>query len=402
MANDIKTNSIATLVAIRAAESAGYLTVGSKANFKDQLIGKRNGQTYRFVIKDAGKAENRLDILSDDDVDVNEREVHLTLEPWHIAVKTNAIESVTDMDLDKEIAEPNGQKLINAVVRKTVEHDLGKAGTAFVGSGFAPLSQASAHLASITNEELYGFCDPNVEAILTSNGQMFVPTSAPDMYSKGLLGKFHGAEYRAQRFMPSVVISDVVSTALNAATVSSFSQSNDVASITLSFSAISEASVIKKGTPIWIEGVMATDTVGDSTAQEKVWITLEDVSLNSGATSATIKAVGVEMAENGTREICDSDESAMTNDKFANRVVSAPKAGKYFMGIVRANGAMEFETLDKIDAAGSDYKKETVNGITIHQNQLVNLAKMENITRFDCVTLAGIVEPRAVSVFYVK
>lgn len=401
MANQIKTNSLASLIAIRAAESAGYFTVGSKKYFADQLEGKRNGQTYRFVKKDTGAAVNRLDIQAGDDVEIQETEVSLTLEPWHVAVKTNAIEGVTDLDLDAEIAEPNGQKLIQAAVKKEIGKDLGKCGTAFVGSGFAPMSQASAHLASITTEELYGFCDPNVEAILTSNGQQFVPVNAPDMYSKGLLGKFHGAEYRAQRFFPSVVISSGVSTVLNGASVTSYAQSNGVGTLTLGFTAAAAAGTIKKGTPIWIDGVMATDTIGDGTAQEKVWIVLEDKSYNANATSVAVSVRAVEL-NNASREICDANESDMTTAKFASRKVSAPEAGKYFMGIVRANGSYEFETLDKIDAAGSDYKKETVMGVTVHENKLIDLAKMENITRFDTVTLAGVVEPRCVSVFYVK
>lgn len=393
MANTIKTNSLATLVAIRAAESAGYFTVGSKKYFDNQLEGKRNGQTYRFVVKDTGEAVNRLAINSGDDVEITEREVSLTLEPWHVAVKTNAIEGVTDLDLDKEVAEPNGQKLVQAAVRKEIGKDLGKCGVAFVGSGFAPLSQASAHLASITNEDLYGFVDPNVEAILTSNGQQFVPVSAPDMYSKGLLGKFHGAEYRAQRFMPSVIISqDLVDEVEAGAKVTSYTDNGD-GTATIVLSGVTET--IKKGTPIWIDGVMATDTIGDTTSQEKAWVVIED------ATAGSIKVRSVDM-NNSTREICDADESAMTADKFANRSIMIPDAGKYYAGIVRANGAYEFETLEKLDAAGADYQKENVNGVSVHMNKLVDLEKMENITRFDMVTLAGIVEPRAVAYFLVK
>ena len=46
MANDIKTNRRAELVLIRSAEAAPYLTVGAKSYCKDQLVGKRNGQSY--------------------------------------------------------------------------------------------------------------------------------------------------------------------------------------------------------------------------------------------------------------------------------------------------------------------------------------------------------------------
>lgn len=403
--NDIKTSSLATLVAIRAAENAGYFTVGSKKYFAGQLEGKRNGQTYRFVLKDSGEAVNRLSVYSGDnrstgtrdDMSINEREVALKLEPWHIAVETNSIEAITDMDWDKEIAEPNAQKLMSAAVKAQINKDFGKCGVAFVGSGFAPLSQASAHLASVTNEELYGFVDPNIEAILTSNGQQFVPVNAPDMYSKGLLGKFHGAEYRAQRFLPNVVISqDLVDEFDAGVTVTSFVPyaGTDEAlkgTATLTLSGVTE--VIKKGTPIWIEGVMACDTLGEATSQEKAFIALAD------AQNGVVTVADVDNSGKGTRDVAAEDGTAAI---FAGQKASIPEAGKYFGGIVRANGAMEFETLEKLDAAGADYAKESVEGVTVHQNKMVDLEMMTNITRFDTVILAGVVDPRAQAYFLVR
>lgn len=390
--NDVKTSSLATLVAIRSAENAGYLTVGSKQYFANQLEDKRSGKSYRFVLKDTGKAVNRLSVYSGDnrstgtrdDMSINEREVTLALEPWHIAVETNSIESVTDMNWDKEIAEPNATALMSAVVKAQIGKDFGKCGTAFVGSGFAPLSQASAHLASVTNEELYGFVDPNIEAILTSNGQQFVPVSAPDMYSKGLLGKFHGAEYRAQRFIPNVIISqDLVDEFDAGVTVTSFASNGD-GTATLTLNGVTE--VIKKGTPIWIEGVMACDTIGEVTSQEHAFIALAD------ATAGVVTVADVDNSGKGTSDVKAEDGTAAI---FTNMKASIPDAGKYFGGLVRANGAMEFETLQKLDAAGADYEKETVEGVAIHQNKMVDLEMMVNITRWDVVTLAGVVDPRA-------
>ena len=220
MANTFVTNKLATIVAIRAAENAAYCTVGSKAYFKGQLADKNNGQSYQFYVRDTGDAVNRLEYQAGDKTQLTERKVTLALEPWHVLISTNAIEKVTDVeDWEDEIARPNGLKLVQKMVKKVIDQDLGKVGTAFIGSGFTPLSQASAHVASVANGDLYGFCSPQVEAVLTSNGQQFVPVSAPDMYSKGLLGRFHGAEYRAQRFLPTLNLTKEVSDLLNAASV---------------------------------------------------------------------------------------------------------------------------------------------------------------------------------------
>ena len=404
MPNTFITNKLATMVAIRAAEAAGYLTVGSKKFFKNQLADKNNGQSYDFYVRDTGDAVNRLAYQDGDKIAIAERKVTLTLDPWHVLISTNAIEKVTDIeDWEDEIARPNGQKLIQGVVRKAIENDLGKIGTAFIGSGFAPLSQASAHLASIVSEDLYGFVDPNVEAILTSNGQQFVPVDAPDMYSKGLLGRFHGAEYRAQRWMPVVNISTGVSNALNSASVTAAAvDATDDKIFNLSISGASISGItIPKATPIFIEGVKACDTVGDPTSMDQAFIVLEAVTAT--ANTVVVKVRAKDITKGGTREIAKENGDSFANVAAITGAISAPEAGKYFTGIVRADGSYEFETLDKLDAAGADYEKSpNVEGLTVHQNRLVDLRAMTDDTRWDIVTLAGTVEPRSVAMFYVK
>ena len=404
MPNTISTNSLTTLVAIRAAESAPYFTVGSKKWFANQLEDKRNGKTYRFVIRDTagayeGEAMNEdAGVTITPKTSITEREVSLTIRNFRVGLETGSIERVTSLDWDPEIAEPNGQKLANKAVKAIIESDLGKVGTCFVGRGFAPMSRASAHLASITSENLYGFCDPNVEAILTSNGQQFVPVSAPDMYSKGLLGKFHGAEYRSQRFFPSVSISTGSEFDGGAVTVTSYTAGTSYDTIVLGASTLTSS--LKKGTPLFLEGVYATDTVGDPTSMLHAFVVLEDASASSNA--ITVKVPHIDMAGEGTKEIAKADGSVWTAITLGGLKVAVPEDGVYYMGIVRANGAFEFETLSKIDAAGADYEKVNVEGLNIHQNRLVDLYNFTNWTRWDMPTLAGTVEPRAVAMFLIK
>lgn len=408
MPNTFVTNSLTELVTLRFAETAGYFTIGSRKYFAGQLEGKRNGQTYQFVITDTAEAVNSLAMGGGDKTTLAERKVDLSLDPWHVLVKTNAIESVTDVKWDDEIAKPNSQKLVNASVRKVVENDLGKCGTAFVGSGFLPLARASGHLSSITSEKLYGFISPQIEATLTSNGQQFVPVGAPPMYKTGLLGTFHGAEYRAQRFIKNVNISAAMVTELTGVALDSSAgytdNSNGTATIKISLGAgASQGFTIPKGAVIWVEGVYACDCVGDATAELHAFVVLADVSVASSATSASVSVRAVDMtAKSGTRDVAKADGSAVASTDFNSAKIAIPEAGLYFGGYVRAEGAFEFETLDKLDAEGADYEKANINGVTIHKNKLVDLENMVNNTRFDIVTLAGVVEPRAVSYVLVK
>lgn len=402
--NTLITNKLCTLVAVRAAENAAYLTVGSKGYFKGQLVGKNNGQSYDFYIRDTGDAVNRLAYQAGDKINVAERKVTLSLDPWHIMLNFNAIESVTDIeDWEDEIAKVQGVKLIQKVVKKTIDNDLGKIGTAFIGAGFTPLSQASAHVASVANGELYGFCAPQVEAVLTSNGQQFVPVAAPDMYSKGLLGRFHGAEYRSQRFLPTLNLSKAVSDALNSATASAVVDNSDGTwTITLSGADISASTIVPKATPIFLDNVYTCDVVGDPTEALQAFIVLQAATGTSGSVDVIVREQYI--ANGGTRTIAKEDGSAFANvAAVAGGNVIAPEAGKYYTGIVRVDGAMEFETLDKIEAAGAEYQKSpNVAGLVLHQNKLVDLKEMATDVRWDVVTLAGVVDGRGCAMFYCK
>lgn len=400
--NNIETNFQTELVALRAAQVAPYFTVGSKAYFTDQLVGKRNGQTYGFVIKDSGEVENSLAIGAGTRKTVVERRVDMSIEPWHIPIKTNAVEGKTDLQFDKEVAEPNGQKLIQGALKKSIKSDVAKCATCFVGKvgEFEPLSMATGHLSSITSEPLYGFCDPMIEAIVTSKGAQFVPVDAPAMYKSGLIGHFHGADYRSQRFIPRVKISSELATALTGAVCDGYDA--DSSELHIAFSAAASACVIKAGTPLFVDGIVACDLVGDPTTQPYAFIAAEDATISSGGTSATIVVAPVDVA-NGTRMAAYEDGTEIDWSTFDRTTpVSIPEAGTYFAAIVRANGAYEFETLDDIDVATAESKKGSVEGITIFQNRLIDIGAFVNDTRFDLFTLSGTVENRAQALVLVK
>lgn len=407
--NNIETNYRTSLVALRCKEVAPYFTVGSKAYFGDQIFGKdRSGQTYGFVIRDRGEVENSLAASADAKKTIVERTVNLSIEPWHVFEKINAVENTTDVEFDSEVAQPNGQALIQGALQKSIKADVAKCSTCFVGSAgeFEPLSMASAHLSSITSEPLYGFCDPMIEAIVTSKGAQFVPVDAPAMYKQGLLGHFHGADYRAQRFIPRVTISSALATAMSGAKFGGFDATTNKLTVTLG-SNPTAATVIKAGTPLFISDVVATDTVGDVTTEPYAFIVAEDKNLATTDSDMQVKVDEVPVSVLGTRVASLADGSIIVWSGEGANVTSAndvtmPAAGTYFAAIVRANGAYEFETLDTIEVQGTDYKKGNVDQVTIHQNRRTDLDTFVNDIRFDLFTLSGTVEKRAQALVLVK
>lgn len=409
MANTIVTNYQTSLVALRAAEVASYFTLGSKAYVPaGELVNKRNGQTYGFVIRSRGEVENQLSVSAGAKKDIVEREVKLTIEPWHVYEKNDAVEGKTDIQFDREVAEMDGPALIQGAVKKEIGKDVAKCATCFIGKvgEFEPLSMASGHLSSITSEPLYAWCDPMIESIVTSRGGLFVPTSAPPMYKQGLIGHFHGADYHSQRFIPRVKISSAFATAMTGATFASFNPTTNKLTVTFGTAAAS-AFKIGKGTPFFIEGIVACDTLGDETTQPYSFIAAKDVSVSATDATVEIDVDEVPVSDIGTRVAAMEDGSVVVwsgDDKTVttSTPVSIPEAGTYFGAIMRANGAYNFQTLDQIDVAVPESKKGSVQGITVFQNRLTDLDNFETGTRFDTFTLAGTVEKRAQALVLVK
>lgn len=428
MANEFKTSRKTELVALRAAESAAYLTVGSRKYFKDQLKNRRNGKTFEFVIRDAGEYQRGIDISSGGTSDLVERKIQKSLNVGNVAIATNLIEKVTDVSWDKEVAIPQGKKLINGVVRDAIDGTVGKTidgvtvtdyhgdfgdtNTAFVGIGYGPLTAASNYLASISDEAQYAFINPMINNKLSNAGEAFRPVDADPMFSKGLIGKLGQTEYRTCQFQPLVSVSSALATALGTVTGITYTAgSNGTDVITLKASGTAIAVKIPKGLVIWIKDVYATDLVGDRTSELKAFVAVANGSNNG---EMIVKSLSEEeFIGEGTKVLCDENGDALGATKAAaitaleGKVAAAGdvlsmEAGNYFAAQIRLDGAYEFETLDEIDASNADTERADNEGVVVFQNRAVDVMKGSNVTRWSTIVMAGIVEPRAVATVLVK
>lgn len=428
MANEFKTSRKSELVALRAAEAAGYLTIGSAKYFKDQLKGKRNGTTFEFVIPDVGTFARGIDISAGGTPDLKEKKVAKQILAENVKVATNILEKVTDVNWDKEVAKPNGKLLINGTVKdaidgvkgqtidgKTVtdyDGDWGDTNTAFAGIGYGPLTAAQNYLASVSDEAQYAFINPLINAKLSETGDSFKPSSADPIFSKGLLGKLGETEYRSCQFMPLVSVSTALATAM--ATVDSITyvdNGDKTATITLKASGSAIAVKIPKGFVIWINGLYATDLVGMRTSALKAFVAVED-GANNG--EMVVKALTAEdLTGRGNKLVCKADGSALGDSKSAAEtalagMVSAVgdvkflEAGNWFGGQIRIDGAYEFEMLDEIDASNADTERADNEGVIVFQNRAIDVLKGSNVTRWSSLVMAGIVEPRCVATVLVK
>ena len=382
--NEFQVNERTELVLIRSAEAAPYLTVGTKSYLGDQLVGKRNGQTYQFVIRDAGEYVTGIDITGHKST-LKERPVEFKIQEGNIAIDTDILVKAS-VDFDKEIAQPNGEKLAKGLVKDVMDADLGKQNTAFVGQGWLPLFKASNFLESISSESQYAFFDPMIHSIARSSGKAYEPAGDVEpIYRKGLKGTIGEAEVRSQQGFKVVEISADLANELSSATVASYVTGAKVDTLTLN----NVTEDIPAGTPLFVAGVKACDLVGEATSAPKAFIAIED-----GA-AGVVKVRHVDFTGRGTKE---ASAKPAANAKLVNPI----KEGTYFTGIIRLNGAFEADTIKDLDWSNADERVSTPNGITMHTARAVDVMKGTNTTRYTIAGVWGITDPRAVTYVCIK
>jgi len=390
MANSVITSKMTQILSLEMAKKAGFLKIGSRDYFSDQINGRmRTGRTYTFVLPDAGNVVEGLVISPRDIV---EKKVELTIGNMNNSVRADALELVTDIKWEDEVAKQYAGKLVNAIIRKEVGKAQPQVTTCFVGEGFKPLSQAAAHIESIVNEDVVGFINPNAASTIKTNGQQFQPVGTPSLFGKGSIGQFEGIDWTKERFLAPIEISPALVTALANAKAKAFDPDH---LDTLSISGVASAAdlVLPKNTPLFVAGAFACDTIGDATNTPYAFVAQEDVALSAAAVD--IKVTPVVYEDIGSRSISTS--------AIAGKKVTIPASGTYDPALVRAEGAYDYTPVNTLEFMLSD--KTTVGdtaGIKVFGNAFTDGVSAINTVRWDSPYMAGTVEPRACSLAYIK
>lgn len=388
--NNVITSRMTQILSMKMAKNAGFLKIGSRDYFSDQINGKmRTGHSYDFVLPDAGNVVEGL-VISPRAIE--EKKVTLTIGNMNNSVRADALELVTDIKWEDEVADTYAGKLVNAIVRKEVEKAMPAVNTCFVGEGFRPLAKAGAHLQSIVNEKIVGFIHPQAQAIVTTNGQQFQPVGTPDLYGKGNVGNFQGVTYTSERFLKPLTIESGVVNALSGAKAKAL-DADHLDELGISAVTTAADTVLKAGTPIWVDGAFACDTVGDPTTIPYAFIVKEDVALS--ATAVTAKVEPVQFKDVGSRSISTS--------AIGGKKISIPASGTYHAALLRAEGSYDYTPVNTMEFMLSD--KTAVgdtDGIKVFANAFTEGTSAINTVRWDAPYMAGQVESRGASLVYLK
>lgn len=388
--NNVITSRMTQILSMKMAKNASFLKIGARDYFSDQINGKmRTGHSYDFVLPDAGNVVEGL-VISPRAIE--EKKVTLTIGNMNNSVRADALELVTDIKWEDEVADQYAGKLVNAIVRKEVEKAMPAVNTCFVGEGFRPLAKAGAHLQSIVNEKIVGFIHPQAQAIVTTNGQQFQPVGTPDLYGKGNVGNFQGVTYTSERFLKPLTIEAGVVDALSGAKAKALDEDH-LDELGISGVTTAADTVLKAGTPIWVDGAFACDTVGDPTTIPYAFVVKKDVALS--ATSVTAKVEPVQFKDVGSRSISTS--------AIGGKKISIPASGTYHAALLRAEGSYDYTPVNTMEFMLSD--KTSVgdtDGIKVFANAFTDGTSAINTVRWDAPYMAGQVESRGASLVYLK
>ena len=111
--------------------------------------------------------------------------------------------------------------------------------------------------------------------------------------------------------------------------------------------------------------------------------------------NGAVKVRKVDFDGQGTKE-------ASAKPKANDKLVDPIKAGIYYMGIIRTEGAQEFDTFKNLDWSNADQTSDNVEGIFVHEGRVVDIMAGTNTTRWTVVSLSQCVEPRCAALVLIK
>lgn len=317
-------------------------------------------------------------------------------------------------DVKKDFIIPRGQRMANEIEKDLVERNCYKAGGAIVSdtADFLALSKASAELKSIKAVgDWTGYLSPMLESYL-STSPLRMAFRAPDkriedMYGKASIGYYANVDWVEESFMPIFTAGDAIG---SGAKVKTAVTTQGATKVTLT--GVTANAVIKKGTPITIDGVYEVTMSGVKQSYLKKFIVQEDATADaSGTTTGDVTITLLPLYFNspdGYTNNCwcapVTDGSTTTYGIPANKAVTMLVTAKadYYIGLARDADAFNWTPFEWPELMALENSVSSTDELTIQLAAGGNIEARTNVMRMDCPYFGDIVDERAVRTIYVK
>jgi hypothetical protein len=380
-------------------EGMNYLKA-SKSHFADQFSGKKNGESYYFVLRDAGNPTSGIAITDSDDASVVEKEVKLTIAHKKSVVDLTVVQSCVEVeDFKTEIGDTFALRLGAEIQKDVIAANFFKSMVATFPatgseSGWPALSKASAFLRSTRNgAKVSGYLSPEAEANLSVNALnnfKFTPSSvAEKLYGENAVGNFGGATYVATMDTPMVTCP--AASAISG--ISAISATTAVGVGTLYLTApTGNTAILPAGLPLQLSNAYACNSVGMRTATKMSFILQSPVTL-AGATPVAATVQSIIPEDIGARNIYI--EGVGSASAVSGALTCPLSAGVvYDVAQIRTNDVMNWDNVPLDDLTIGETVNGELGGIKIKATKYSDGDLLKNRTRWDVSYLAGIVDER--------
>lgn len=374
--NNKKTKMIAAVI----ADGMDYVKKSKSYLSESELKNKKYGRSYNVYIPDPGKV---VDGLEADPSEVNEIEMTITLENKNTSCEIDVWNDLVDIESFRdEIAVPRGTKLAKSVQQSVIDATAFKAANAVVGeANLETLAMASAQLdeAEVAGTKV-SFLAPTVAAKISAQALgKFIPDSIQkDIYGKSYLGEYATASQITLAGLPTIKASAA------SATITLTADGDN------GFKPITSVTGGAKGEAYKAEGLKLVDVNGMESDQDYVIVVGE----NGEIPEIRITVEG--KAHNNPNAWVAEGTQTLT-------LTPMLESGKeYFVGVVREETALAFDTYKFSDLPGSENETVTVDGVSLKMSKYGDGNKMQSLVRLDVPFAAGIPDARRQCVVYIE
>lgn len=398
MANQFTNNQKVKLIAGEVYDNVPYLKKAHSYMTQGELDGKKYGRTYKVYIPDPGKAVDG--IVADPDT-INEVAVDVTLDNINTSVELDVWNKLTDIEsFTKEIVKPRARMLARSLEKKAIDNTVFKAHQVAVGTqSFATLAEAAGKLDEVgVAGNKVSFIKPTVAAKIAAGGLAnFIPDAIQTkIYKDKYLGQYAGAAQIEESLLPTIKTGSAVSGTFSLGDATTASVGG--ATVTASYGPITAMTGFA-GTPYKINGLKIVDKNGIFTDQDFYVIPDAD---------GKIPEVRVAVSNN-------ADVDAKTDRKNANAWVASGDIAsvsatpvlsadtEYFVGQVRTEEAVGFDSYKFSDLPGSENATESVDGVSIKMSEYGDGKNMVTLARLDVPHAVCLPDAReSVAIYFTK
>lgn len=385
-ANNFSNSHKTKLIAAAVYNEAPYLKKAHSYMTQGELEGKKYGRTYSVYIPDPGKA---VDGLEADPDAINEVEVSVQLDNINTSCELDAWNKLVDEESFRdEIAKPKGVMLGRALEKKAIEKTIFDGAQVAIGdASFATLSDASGMLdeAGVAGTKV-SFAKPTVMAKIANSGlAKFIPSDIQkDIYKSKYLGEYAGASQIEDSLLPTVNFAGAenVTVALTAI--------EDAEGNVIGFEPVKNIGTgLKAGWAYKVEGLKLVDKTGIQVDQDRAIV----VKNTDGDIAELRIAVAGKTCNNANAWVSDATIENLT-------LVPVKTSGEYFVGQVRTESALGFDTYKFSDLPGSENSTEECCGITVKMSQYGDGKRMQTLVRLDVPHAVCLPDAREAVVVY--